>query len=113
MKRNNKTDQFSFARNLRKEGKTNDLFETMVSNLKLEELIALKLELSAKPLRGKFFGFPIWNSTFHMVKHALLNFALSSAHSQREAANILGLSLAEFRKSLKQFNIRKENNHDN
>ena len=112
MRKNNKTEQFSYARNLRKTGKTNDLFENMVSNLKLEELIALKLELSAKPLRGKLFGFPIWNATFHIVKHALLNFALSSAHSQREAANILGISLAEFRKSLKQFNIRKENEND-
>ena len=84
----------------------------MVSNIRLEELIALKLELSAKPLRGKFFGFPIWNSTFHAVKHALLNFALSSASSQREAANILGISLSEFRKSLKQFNIRKEVEND-
>jgi len=107
-KKSNITEQFSYARKLRHSGKTNDSFEMMISNLKLEELIALKLEISARSLRGKLFGFPIWNSTFHIVKNALINFALSSASSQKEAANILGLSLSEFRKSIKQFKIRKE-----
>jgi hypothetical protein len=111
--KNNKTYQYSFARNLRKEGKTTQQFEIMLSTLKLEELIALKLELSAKPLKGKLFGFPLWNSSFHIIKGALINFALSAASSHKEAANILGLSLSELRKSIKQFNVKQEGeNHD-
>ena len=105
--RKNKTHQFSFARNLRESGKTTERFEIMLSNLKLEELIALKLELSAAPLKGKLFGFPLWNSYFHIVKSALINFALSAASSHKEAANILGISLSELRKSIKQFDIKQ------
>jgi len=103
----NKTHQYSFARSLREDGKTSKQFEAMLSSLKLEEVIALKLELSAEPLRGKLFGFPLWNSSFHIIKSALINFALSAASSHKEAANILGISLSELRKSIKQFSIKQ------
>lgn len=105
--KNNKTHQYSLARKLRNSRKTTEQFEMMLSNLKLEEIIALKLELSAGPLKGKLFGFPLWNSSFHIVKSALINFALSAASSHKEAANILGISLSELRKSIKQFNIKQ------
>ena len=105
MHKENKFKQFSYSRNLRNIGKINDQFELMITNISLEELIALKLELSARSLKGKFYGFPIWKASFHIIKSALIKFAISSACSQKEAANILGISLSELRKSMKKYKI--------
>ena len=46
----------SIIRKLRKEGKLPQEMEIFVSNLPLEDLIALKLEMAGKPVNGKLFG---------------------------------------------------------
>ena len=51
----------SISRVLKSKGKSCEEFEQMLSALSFEEIIALKLELSAKMTKGKLFGFPIWN----------------------------------------------------
>ena len=107
-KKRNKFYNYSISRSLKKKGRITPQFELMLSSLTLEELIALKLEHSAKVVKGKLFGFPIWNSSFYIVKHALIKFALSACTSQKEAANLLGISISELRRSIKKYDILKE-----
>ena len=48
----------TFILELKKKGKVNQDFLDKVSDLTLEELIAVKLELSAKMIGGKLYNFP-------------------------------------------------------
>ena len=47
---------FSVSRKLRKEGKSSEEFEAMLSALTLEDIIALRLEVAARLTRGKIHG---------------------------------------------------------
>jgi hypothetical protein len=105
-KKRNKFYDYSISRILKKENKITDQFEAMLASLDLEDIIALKLELAASSVKGKLFGFPIWNSAFYIVKESLIKFSLSSTTSQKEAANLLGISLSELRRNIKKFNIK-------
>ena len=73
------------------------------NSLSLEEVIALKLELSTRSLRGKFYGFPIWKSLPELTRDAVLKYALSATRSKKEAARFLGITVSELNKNLKQF----------
>ena len=95
----------SLLRKLRKEKKINKEVELLLINLTIEDLIALKLELAAQHVKGKFFGFPIYAATKQMVKEALIKFALSSTTSHKKAAFMLGLSLSELKRYIKKYDI--------
>ncbi len=83
---------YSLLRELKKQGKISESFEAQLSNLSLEEVIGLKLELASKfGLRGKMYGLPIWYSLRTIVKDAVLKYAVSATRSKREAARFLGL----------------------
>ena len=56
-----KNDSYSVARKLRKEKKSDEAFEVKLNNLSLEELIALKLELSSNEVGGALYGLPCGN----------------------------------------------------
>ena len=49
-----KNNTYSISKKLQKDKKISDEFEIMINSLTLEEVIALKLELSTRSLRGKF-----------------------------------------------------------
>jgi DNA-binding NtrC family response regulator len=97
----------SVSRKLLKENKITPEFEVMFSSLKLEEIISLKLELAAKTVNGKLYGYPIWNSTNLIVKDSLIKFALSATSSHKEAANILGISISELKRFIKKYHINE------
>ena len=82
----------SVSKKLRKDKKTNPEFEVRLASLTLEEIISLKLELAAKNVKGKLYGFPIWNTTNLIIKDSLIKFALSATNSHSEAANLRGLT---------------------
>ena len=71
----------------------NKNFEYILSNLTLEDLITAKLELSAKALNGKLFGYPIYKNVQHIVRESLVRFALRFCNSQEKAANMLGIDV--------------------
>lgn len=77
---------------LREKGKSNDVFETMLSALTLEELIALKLETTIQSFKGKFFGYPLWTAFPAIAKQALLSAVLNIANSEETACLLLGIS---------------------
>ncbi len=57
---NGKNKNYSISNKLKKERRSNDEFEIMLSSLTLEEVIALKLELSTKPVSNRLYGIPLW-----------------------------------------------------
>lgn len=95
----------SFVEHLRKEGKLNETAETAINNLSLEDLIAVKLELSTKTLRSPLYQLPIWNNLEIIVREALIKFAVAVTKTPSEAAASLGINLKTLRKNMKQFHM--------
>ena len=82
----------SISRALRSKGKSCEEFEHMLSALTIEEVVALKLEISSKMTKGKLFGFPIWKSFQNITKDALLLFVYSISKTNNDASSILGIT---------------------
>ena len=94
---------YSILRALRQEKRITDEFEVMFSGLSLEEVLALKLALSSRLFKGKFFGLPIWKSLPYIVREATLKYALSVTKSKKDASRLLGLNLSEMNKMIKRY----------
>ena len=71
----------------------------------LEDLIALKFELSCNNINNRLYGFDIWRKSNHIVKEAILKFAISTTKSKRDAARFLGLNIKEFQKLFLTYEI--------
>jgi len=99
-----KKKSYSIIRKLRKEGKLPEEMEIFVSNLSLEDLIALKLEISSRPVSGKLFGIPIWKSIPFIVRDAVLKTAISVCRTKVDAANLLGMDVDKMDNLLKKYN---------
>tara|TARA_B100000131_G_scaffold208518_1_gene200584 strand:- start:311 stop:664 length:354 start_codon:yes stop_codon:yes gene_type:complete len=104
MSNKGKNEAYSFCRKLRSEGRSNNEFEARLSELSLEEVIGLKLELSTKDLNGKLYGFPVWHSMPDIIKDAIIKYALSATKTKGEAASFLGLTPENFHKLCKRYN---------
>lgn len=87
---------FSWRRYLRDNGKSNELFETMVARLTLEELIALKLDLTSSSMGKGMFGLQIWSAVHEIVRAAVLIYASSVTINRTEAASMLGIDQGVF-----------------
>jgi hypothetical protein len=74
-----------------------------LNNLSLEEIIAVKLELTSRFLCGKLYGLPLWRVTRQTVTDALLKTALSISKTKKEAARFLGINYSEYNKLLKKY----------
>ena len=94
----------SIINKLKSEKKISDSTLNNINNISLEDLIAVKLELSTRYLYGKFYGIPIWRLTRHAVTDALLKTALSIARTKKEAARFLGVDYMEFNRYIKKYN---------
>jgi hypothetical protein len=95
--------RFSHADNLRKQNKSSPEFEFMLNNLTLEEIIALKLELTSKSINYKLSGMKLWASIPFFCKQAMLNYAASICKSHHEAALFLGLDYSQYLEILKKY----------
>lgn len=111
-KKVNKFKNYSFIFVMKKQKKVNDNFLNVLSSLTLEEIIAIKLELSAKLVKHKFYNFPIWKAIPSICKDAVLRFVLSASQSKRDGARILGIDVREYDKLLKRYNTEKLFNND-
>tara|TARA_R100000426_G_C4777994_1_gene93576 strand:+ start:264 stop:608 length:345 start_codon:yes stop_codon:yes gene_type:complete len=105
MKKDEKNKKrYSVIRKLRRDGKLSEEMEIFVSNLSLEDLIALKLEISSKPVNGKLFGIPIWKSIPFIVRDAVLKTAISVCKTKVDAANLIGMDVDKMDNLLKKYN---------
>ena len=111
-RKKNKFKNYSFISIMRKEKKINDQFMNMLSSLTIEEIIALKLELSIQLTKHKFYNFPLWKALPSICKDAILRFTLSACQSKRDGARMLGIDIREFDRLLKRYNTEKLFNND-
>ena len=80
----------------------------LISNMTLEDLIAIKIELSSSHLKNRLFGLDIWKKIDYITKEALMRVAISCTKSNSEAARFLGITLNDYRLNLQKFNMYKE-----
>jgi hypothetical protein len=106
-KYNNTCEDYSISKILREQKRSNDYFEVLLNNLTLEEIIALKLELTYKSIGFVLHGYPLWSSTNYIVKDALLKYAVSASKTKTEARKLLGLTNIKFFRLLKKYKINK------
>ena len=102
-----KSEAYSYSRKLKSEGRSNDSFESQLSELSLEEIIGLKLEISSRDLNGKLYGFPVWHSMPDIIKDAVVKYAVSATKTQGDAARMLGISPENFYKLMKRYKVNE------
>jgi DNA-binding NtrC family response regulator len=102
-----KNKNYSVIQKLLTEEKISEKFLLDLNELSLEEIIALKLEVSAKSSGGTIFGVPIWNSLRDICRDATLKFAVSAARTKAEAATFLGISIHTLKDYLKKYEIEE------
>ena len=96
---------YSLSKKLRREKRSNDQFEVMLSQLTLEEVIGLKLELASKVLGGRLYGLPIWSSMHAIVQDAVLKCVLSASRTKKESVRYLGINQSDFKDLIKKYKI--------
>ena len=96
---------YSIINKFSKEQKINNTILNAIDNLSLEDLIAIKLELSTRLLAGKYYGIPIWHSIKKIASEAVLKTAVSVCRSKNESAKFLGIDYTDFRKLIKKYDI--------
>ena len=95
----------SIITKLRDQSKLDDSLLVLISNLTLEDLIAIKLELSCDLINNRLYGFDIWRNSNKIVQEAILKFAISTTKSKKDAARFLDLTYLEFKKLLRKYEV--------
>jgi hypothetical protein len=99
---------YSRIKVLLKKGEINKNFLSVVDNVQLEDLVAIKLELAVKAAGGYLYGIPIMKSAYSIVSEGVLKFVMSSTRTRAEAGRLMGGDYSDFLKKLKQFNMIEE-----
>ena len=102
-----KTVNKSVVQKLKTDNKINNETLVALNTFTIEDLIAIKLELSANNLNNRLYGLDIWKKSDYIIKDAILKFAVSTTKSKKDAARFLGISYAEFNSLYKKFNLEK------
>jgi len=76
---------------LRKSGKIDNNFIDKLADLKVEELVALKLESSAKMMNGKLYGIPLWYTLPYAVRDSLMDFVSRNCKTKSDMSSTLGI----------------------
>jgi len=100
-----KINNKSIINKLTHEGIVSQDLLVLINNLTLEDLIAIKLELSCALVKNKLYGIDFWSNSCYIIREALLKFAISASRSKKDAARFLGLDLREFNTQYKKYNI--------
>ena len=107
IKKNITTKSKSVINILKTKNQISDSTLASINSLSIEDLIAVKLELSANHLNNRLYGFDIWRNSSYIVKDALLKFAISNTNSKKDAARFLNLDYASFSRLIKKFKVDK------
>ena len=100
---NKKEKKLTFISELRKEGRVNEDFLNVVSDLTLEELISVKLELCAKMFGGKLYNLSLWYNLPYIMRESLMNFVNRNCKTKADMANTLGLPYEQFIQMYKKY----------
>ena len=101
-------NDLSFSKKLREDGKSNEVFEVMLSALTLEEVLGLKLECASRLTGGRLYGFNLWSNIVDIIKEAIYNAIISITDTNKEATRVFGISEQTFKSLKKKYNIREE-----
>ena len=100
---NKKEKKTTFISELKKDGRINEDVLNLVSDLTLEELISVKLELSAKMLNGKLYNLPLWYTLPYIIRESLLNFVNRNCKTKADMSNTLGIPYEQFIQIYKKY----------
>lgn len=104
-----KEQKNSILKELKEKKILNNNLEILISQISLEELIMLKLEISSKKLNNKLFGFPIWKNIEFIIKDSFIKFAVNRTNSIREAAAILNVRPAQIKRFIFKYGLKNDN----
>ena len=79
---------------------------TFIDSMTLEDLIAVKLELSARHINNKLYAFNLLSNTNKLVKEAIIKFAISATQSKMDAARFLGIDYEGLRKLVNEYDLQ-------
>ena len=79
---------------------------TFIDSMSLEDLIAIKLELSARYINNKLYAFNLLSNTNRLVKEAIIKFAISATQSKMDAARFLGIDYEGLRKLVNEYDLQ-------
>ena len=102
-----KTVNKSLVQKLKTDNNINDETLVALNTFTIEDLIAIKLELSANNLNNRLYGLDIWKKSDYIIKDALLKFAVSTTKSKKAAARFLGVSYSEFTSLFLRYNLEE------
>jgi len=103
-KKPTKYQNYSIIKKFKSENKITNSDLNTINNISLEDLIAIKLELTTRYLCGKFYGMPLWRIIRLTTTDALLKTALSISRTKKEGARFLGIDYSDFNKLIKKYN---------
>tara|TARA_R110002012_G_C11274102_1_gene569822 strand:+ start:60 stop:410 length:351 start_codon:yes stop_codon:yes gene_type:complete len=86
---------------------------TFIDSMSLEDLIAVKLELSARHINNKLYAFNLLSNTNKLVKEAIIKFAISATKSKIDAARFLGIDYETLQALIKEYNLKEFPNENN
>ena len=99
----NTLSSISTINKLKDQNKVNDQLLVSINKLSLEELIAIKLELSSQYVNNRLYGLDIWRRTSYIVRDGILKFSLFVAKFKKNEARFLGLTYFDYMKHLKKY----------
>ena len=79
---------------------------TFIDSMSLEDLVAVKLELSARYINNKLYAFNLLSNTNRLVKEAIIKFAISATQSKMDAARFLGIDYEGLRKLVNEYDLQ-------
>ena len=100
-----KIKKSSFISKLKNDGRINENFLNIVSDLTLEELIAIKIEMASRLFRGKLYGIPIWITMPRIVKEAMLHVAINSCKTKTDMSSFLGITIDQLNDIIKDYDL--------
>ena len=102
-----KKSNYSFISLLRQRRRINENFLNTLSTLSLEEVIALKLELSIQGINNKLYNFPLWSAMPNISRDALLRYAMSACQTKKDMARFLGIPINKLNDILRKYNTER------
>tara|TARA_B100000886_G_scaffold25201_1_gene16090 strand:- start:906 stop:1223 length:318 start_codon:yes stop_codon:yes gene_type:complete len=96
---------YSIINKLKDQNIINDQLLICINKLTLEDLIAIKLELSTNLLNNRLYGLDIWNKMDSITKEALLKFSLSVTKTKADASRFLGITQQNFNRICKTYKV--------
>ena len=75
----------SVIQKFKDQNRINDETLVVINTFTIEDLLAIKLELSANNLNNRLYGLDIWKKSGYIIKDAMLKFAVSTTKSKKKS----------------------------